>query len=95
MAQYTARLMDAKSGNEGVYDFEGPEDLMSQTPIRIVRHFMEYVDRDVLPTQHVDYELNAALKNQQRNVVTAMGNLHFDHGEDPAPFMLMIAAKQK
>lgn len=94
MAVYTARLLDADSGNEGSYDFEGADDLMSQTPVRIVRHFMEHIANTVLPTQHVDYELNAALKNKERNVVTAMGDLHFEHGENPAPFMLMIAAKQ-
>ena len=93
MAIYTARLMDAKSGNEGLYDFEAPDDFLTRTPVRVVRHFMEFVDKDVLPSQHVDYELNAALKNPAGSVVTAMGNLHFEHGEDPAPFLLMIAAK--
>ncbi len=93
MAVFTARLMDANSGNEGVYDFEAPADFMTRTPVRIVRHFMEFIDKDVLPTQHVDYELNAALKNAERGIVTAMGNLHFEHGEDPAPFLLMIAAR--
>lgn len=94
MATFTARLLDAKSGNEGSYDFDGPDDLLSQTPVRVVRHFMEYIDKTVLPSQHMDYELNAALKNRERGIVTAMGDLHFEHGEDPAPFMLMIAAKQ-
>ncbi len=94
MATFTARLLDAESGNEGTYDFEGPDNLMEQTPIRVVRHFMDFVDKTVLPAQHVDYELNAAMKNKGRKVITAMGELQFEHGDNPAPFMLMIAAKQ-
>lgn len=95
MATFTARLVDAKTGNEGSYDFDGPDDLMDRTPVGVVRHFMEFVDQTVLPSQHVDYELNAAMKNRERRIVTAMGDLHFEHGEDPAPFMLMIAAKRE
>lgn len=92
MATYTARLMDAETGNEGLYDFEGPDDLLLKTPVRIVRHFMEHVEEDVLPTQHVDYELNAAMKNATKAVVTAMGELHFENN-GTVPFMLMISSK--
>jgi hypothetical protein len=94
MARYTARLLDSASGNEGRYDFDGPDDLMQQTPVRVVRHFMEYIDKTVLPAQHVDYELNAAMKNQSASVVTAMGQLLFERDVVPEPFLLMIAAKR-
>jgi len=40
---------------------------------------------------HVDYELNAAYKDKDRAVVTAMGSLIHD-GDPPSPFLLMIAA---
>ncbi|MEQ8604773.1 MAG: hypothetical protein RIB45_15775 [Marivibrio sp.] len=91
MARYTARMMDAATGGEGRYDFEGPDDLLRQTPVRVVRAFMEHVDRDMFPLTHVDYELNAAYKDQDRGVVTAMGSLIHD-GDPPSPFLLMIAA---
>jgi len=46
MARYTARMMDAATGGEGAYDFDGPDNLLSLTPVRVVRAFMEHVDRD-------------------------------------------------
>ena len=90
MATYRARLIDAVSDGEGVHRFEGPEDLMEDTPVRVVRVFFEHVDRAALPAGHVDWELNAAFKNRERGVVTCMGSFHFD-GQPPAPFLLMIA----
>jgi hypothetical protein len=93
MTTFTARIMDADSGNEGRYDFEGPEDLLTKTPVRVVRHFMEYVDKSLLPAQHVDYELNAAMKNQTKTVVTALGEFHFEHG-GTSPFLMMISRKR-
>jgi hypothetical protein len=89
MATYTVRMMDADTGGEGVYSFEAPEELFAATPIRIVKAFMDHVDQDVLPHQHVDYELNAAFKNETKTVVTAMGQLILEH-LPPIPFMLMV-----
>ena len=60
MATYNAHLMHGERGSEGSYDFDGPDDLLKKTPVRIVRHFMEHVEKSVLQSQHVDYELNAA-----------------------------------
>lgn len=92
MMTYRAWLTDAVYGNEGVYDFEGPDTLFSETPVRIVRAFMEHVDHDLFPREHVDYELNAAIKHGDHQVVTAMGSLLFDR--PPAiPFTLVISRK--
>lgn len=54
MATYRARMIDSATGAEGSYDFEAPDDLLSTTPVRIVRTFMEHVDKDLFPHQHVD-----------------------------------------
>lgn len=92
MATYRARLIDAVNDREGVHDFEGPDDLMEDTPVRVVRSFFEHVDRAALPAGHNDWELNAAFKNRERGVVTCMGSFHFE-SDPPAPFLLMIAAR--
>ena len=93
MASYRARMLDAETGQDGTYDFEAHEDLMNDTPVRVVRAFFEHVDRAAFPTKHVDYEINAAFKNKERGIVTCMGALHFDGGASPAPFLLMVARK--
>ena len=91
MATYRARMMDAVSPNEGSYEFEAADDLMNDTPVRVVRAFFEHVDRSVFPPEHVDWELNAAFKNPERGVVTCMGSFHLRGEEPTAPFLLMIA----
>ncbi len=90
MAHYQATVMHATTGGEGIYAFEGPDDLLSKTPVRVVRHFMEQIDAKFLPQDHVDYELNAAMKNSDRGVITAMGSMQLREGP-PLPFLLMIA----
>ena len=93
MAAYRARMMDAVSEREGVYAFEGADDLMSDTPVRVVRAFFEHADRSTFPAGHVDWELNAAFKNAERGVVTCMGSFHLEGDQPPAPFLLMIARR--
>lgn len=90
MASYKATMMDAQTGGESRYPFEGPEDLLERTPVRVVRYFMELVDRTILPAEHIDYELNFALKNDHYKVVTAAGTLIRENG-GTIPFLMMIA----
>jgi hypothetical protein len=90
MASFVARMMDAETGGEGRYVFQAPDDLFQRTPIQVVRAFMDHVDRDEFPHQHIEYELNAAFRSQDRKVVTAMGQLILEH-LPPIPFMLMIS----
>ncbi|MCP5432930.1 MAG: hypothetical protein H6923_06640 [Alphaproteobacteria bacterium] len=92
MTTYHARVLDAETGGEGRYTFEGPADLFKETPARIVRAFMDHVFTDILPTEKNDWELNAALKNPEREVVTAMGAFHFAN-RAPSPFLIMISSK--
>ena len=90
MATYGVRMMDANTGGEGRYSFQGPEDLFARTPVKIIKAFMDHVDKTLLPHEHVEYEINAAFKNNEHKTVTAMGHLILEH--PPAiPFMMMIS----
>lgn len=89
MTMYQARLLDAGASGEGLYPFEGPEDLMKLTADEIVGVFFAYVERDLL--KNADWELNAIMKNKERGVVTAIGSLIPEKGDPPLPFLLMIS----
>lgn len=92
MATYHARMMDASTGGEGAYRFEGPDDLMMRTADEIVSRFFDQVEAQ-LPSTSIDWELNGAFNNRERKVVTAIGSLI--SGKDPSlPFLLMIAEKE-
>lgn len=90
MATYTARMMSADGNGEGVYTFDADDKLMKKPADEIVQVFFDYVDQKVLK-QHVDWELNGAIKNKELNVVTAMGSLEIEEGQPSLPFLLMIA----
>ena len=92
MTTYRARLMDAETGGEGIHDFEAADDLLTRSPMRVVRTFFERERRTELSDNVEDYELYAALKNKQHGVVTAMGALVVDGNE--LPFMLMISRRE-
>lgn len=92
MATYQARMMDAATGGEGIYEFEDRDDLFSKTPVRIIRAFMEYIGEDLIPENYRDFELNAAVKNDAAEVVTGLGSLILIH-DPPLPFAIMISPK--
>lgn len=88
--RYTARMMDAKTGGEGYYEFDSTQDLFKKPADEIVAAFFDHIEKDIL--KHAsDWEMNSALKNRERRVVTAMGSLILDANEPPLPFLLMIA----
>ena len=93
MALFRARLIDALSDGEDSVEFDAHEDLMNDTPVRIVRAFFGYSDPSRFRTKHQDWELNAAFKNRERRVVTCMGSFHLEGDQPTAPFLLMIARK--
>lgn len=90
MAKFSARMLDAETGGEGNYHFEGPADLMKRTADEIVTTFFDHVDTEVLKS-NVDWELNGVFKNRERGIVTAMGSLVPAKDEAPMPFLLMIS----
>jgi len=81
--------MHGVRGSEGTYRFDGPDDLMDRSPVRVMRHFMEWVDANA-GLGHVDYELNAAIKNDDVKIVTALGTMTFSP-KSHQPFVCMIA----
>ncbi|MCI5077588.1 hypothetical protein [Oricola sp.] len=93
MTTYTAIVVDGDTGGEGRYNFEYDGDLLKHSPATVLRTFWESVDRNVLLTEHVDYELNAAMKNATGTVVTALGAMLREH-DGAVPFMAMISKKR-
>lgn len=92
MTTYYARILDAETGSEGSYPFEGPGDLMQRTTDEIVTTFFDEVDQEVL-RDHVDWELNGVLNHRERGIVTAIGSLIPKRNEPPIPFLLVISAR--
>lgn len=88
--RYTARMLDAKTGGEGHYEFDSTEDLFKLTADEIVTAFFDHIENDILKHSS-DWEMNSVMKNRERRVVTAMGSLILDSNEPPLPFLLMIA----
>ena len=90
MAQYLTILIDGRTGGEGRYKFNAPDDLMERTPVRAMRAFMESVEAKDILHGHQDYEINAAMKSPHHEVITTLGVMHLTNG-DQAPFMAMIS----
>ncbi|WP_158964846.1 hypothetical protein [Chachezhania sediminis] len=92
MKKYQAVIMHGAHEGEADYMFEGPDDLMDRTPVRVMRAFMEYLD-STAGLGHIDYEINAAKRNREQRVVTILGDLVFAP-DDVKPFMCMISEKK-
>jgi len=89
MTHYTAVLIHGDRGGEGSYTFEGDDGLLSKTPVKVMRAFMEYLDEHA-HLGHIEYVVNAAMKNKELGVVTVLGELEFGDANDQ-PFMCMIS----
>jgi len=92
MPVYHARMLDADTGGEGRYRFDGPADLMGRTADEIVTVFFDHVEKEVL-RRHADWEINGVMKNRDRGVVTAIGSLIPAKNDPSLPFLLMISAE--
>jgi hypothetical protein len=93
MARYEAVVVHGKREGEGHYLFEGPDHLMTRTPVRVMRELMETIDAQN-GIGHMDYEINAAMRNRDYGIVTIIGEMIFEaHGTQP--FMCMIAPAEK
>lgn len=94
MTTYYARMLDAETGGEGSYKFEGVDDLMHRTADEIVSVFFDHVE-DTILKQNADWELNGVMKNQERDVVVAMGTLIPKKDEAPRPFLLVVSSRDQ
>ena len=88
MATYHAVLMHGKRGGEGRYSFEADDGLIEKSAMSALRAFMQHID-DKLDPKHADWHVNSVLRNDTHGVVTALGCLTFDAG-DEQPFACMI-----
>ena len=93
MAKYIAILMHGQRSTEGRYEFDAAETLLEETPVRIMRAFMESVESQT-GIGHIDYQINAALKNRKEEVVSVIGEIMFESG-DHQPFMCMISHPER
>ena len=91
MTACIAIVMHGERDAEGRYEFELDGQIETMTPMKVVEQFMEHVDHDLFPKEHVEYECNAAFKSKDRHVVSAIGQMHFTHGA--MPFLMMISRK--
>lgn len=89
MVQMKATMMHGKHDGEGKYTFDMGDAVLEKSPVRIMRAFMEYIDEHS-HLGHLDYEINAAMKNREENVVTVIGEINFSES-NRQPFMCMIA----
>lgn len=92
MATYEAVLMHGERGGEGRHKFNGPDDLMEHSPITVMRVFMAYLDEHA-GLGHIDFHINAAMKNDKYGVVTVLGELVFAK-DDHQPFACFISKAQ-
>lgn len=84
MARYEATLMHGERGGEGRYAFDATEDLMALTPVKVIRTFMDYLEKTRgEQIGHIDFEINGALKNAELGIVTGMGQLVLQDGVQP------------
>jgi len=93
MAKYVAILTHGRRDGEGRYEFEADEKLLSDTPVRIMRVCMESIENQ-LQVGHIDYQINAAFKNDKYEIATVIGEIIRENG-DHQPFMCMISHPEK
>ena len=84
-----AIVMGPVSGSDSTYRFDAPDDLFGRPVDEIVEAFAAHIHDAGVITSPVSYELNSAMKNPEKNVVTAIGNLILQG--DHLPFVVMIS----
>jgi hypothetical protein len=93
MAAYVGRMLHGRSGAEVDHPFEGPDDLMERSPVKVMRFFMEHAVSSRAFHEHEDYEIFSALRHRQdgeTDVVTVIGDFLYTP-TSRSPFVCMIA----
>lgn len=85
----SAVMFDAETGRQETYDFDAPDDIFHRPRMELIDMFFRYVDHVELPDDDVGYEIQSALKDHDKKVVTATGFLRLSNGQ--IPFMVMIS----
>lgn len=86
---YCAALLDAETGGNETYEFEAKADLFQMPARDIVETFIKHLDTESRYPSPMSYELNSAVKKQNKRIVMATGSLIVARGE--IPFLLMIS----
>lgn len=93
MARFLVIVFDAETGAEGRYDFDGSSLLISASAMRVARAFFESETAKERILKHFpDWEINTALKHEDRWVVTLTGSL-ISRDDERVPFMAMISMR--
>lgn len=88
MAKYKLEIMHGDRGGEGTYIFDAQDDLLSHSPMTVLKAAMTWLDAHA-GVGHIDWEVHAALKNKEKRIVTSMGHLVF-HETDHQPYVVYI-----
>lgn len=83
-----AVMMDADRGTEARYDFDLEKEVFDHPAHEVINAFFDYLKAHHEAPEHGQWELNSAIRNKEKRLVTSMGHLILPHGE--IPFMLMI-----
>lgn len=89
MARYTLTMMHGNREAEGVHSFEEADDLLIHSPVTVMRAAMKQID-ETAHVGHIEYHLFSCLKHDKTGIVTALGDLLFEHG-DPQPFTAFVS----
>ncbi|NBC32239.1 MAG: hypothetical protein GVY13_06130 [Alphaproteobacteria bacterium] len=84
-----AIVMGPVSGSDSTYEFDAPDDVFVRPADEAVEAFMAHLHEAGVISSAVSYELNSAVKNREKNVITAIGNLILNG--DELPFVAMIS----
>ncbi len=84
-----AIVLGEVSGSDGTYLFDADDDLFQRPADEIVEVFMRHIHDQHIISDREHYELNSAMKNKEKQVVTAVGNLFLKN--DALPFVVMIS----
>ena len=87
--QCQAIVMGPVAGSDSTYQFEASDGLFNRPSDEIVEAFMAHIHEAGVISSPVAYELNSAIKNREKGVVTAIGNLILNG--DHLPFVVMIS----
>jgi hypothetical protein len=88
-ANYRAALLDAETGANESYQFEAESGLFRLPADEIIHVFINYLNAGKYTKSPIGYELNSAIKKNEKHVVMATGSLLIEKGD--IPFLLMIS----
>ena len=86
-----AVIMDYAGEGENSYEFETENGIFDRPADEVVEAFMQHVDKLKILNEPVRYELNAATRYPDKQLVSAMGSLLLQDGAR-LPFIVMISA---